>query len=72
MHVIKIEVGSWGFGVGWATFTLFPLFLGRELGGGLCAKLLQSCRILCDPVTAAHQAPLSIGVYRQEYWRGLP
>ena len=24
------------------------------------------------PWTAAHQAPLSIGSSRQEYWRGLP
>ena len=27
---------------------------------------------VCDPWTAAHQAPLSMGFSRQEYWRGLP
>ena len=27
---------------------------------------------LCDPWTAAHQAPLSMGFPRQEYWSGLP
>ena len=37
-------------------------------------KLLvtQSCPTLCDPWTIAHQAPLSMGLPKQEYWRGLP
>ena len=34
-------------------------------------KSLQSCPTLCDPWTAAHQAPLSMGFSRQEYWGGL-
>ena len=34
-------------------------------------KLLQSCPILCDPMTVAHQAPPSLGFSRQEYWSGL-
>ena len=32
-----------------------------------CAKLLQSC-----PTLGVHQAPLSLGFSRQEYWSGLP
>ena len=32
----------------------------------------QSCQILCDSWTVAHQAPLSIEFSRQEYWSGLP
>ena len=32
----------------------------------------QSCPTLVTPGTAAHQAPLSEGVSRQEDWRGLP
>ena len=36
------------------------------------AKLLQSCPTLCDPMDSAHQAPLSMGSSRQEYWSGLP
>ena len=36
------------------------------------AKLLQSCLTLATPWTAAHQAPLSTGFSRQEYWSGLP
>ena len=36
------------------------------------AKSLQSCLTLCNPWTAAHQAPLSLGFSRQEHWSGLP
>ena len=32
---------------------------------------LQACPTLCDPM-GAHQAPLSMGFSRQEYWSGLP
>ena len=35
-------------------------------------KSLSSVRLLVTPRTAAHQAPPSIGVSRQEYWSGLP
>ena len=31
------------------------------------AQLLQSCPTLCGSKTAAHQAPLSLGLSRQEY-----
>ena len=36
------------------------------------SEVAQSCLTLCDPCTAAHQAPLSMGFSRQEYWSGLP
>ena len=35
------------------------------------ALVTQSCPILCNPWTVAHQAPLSMGFPRQEYWSGL-
>ena len=35
----------------------------------LVAKL---CLTLATPWTVAHQAPLSMGFSRQEYWSGLP
>ena len=41
-------------------------------GRAAAAKSLQSCPTLCDPMTAAHQAPLSLGFSRQEHWSGLP
>ena len=34
-----------------------------------CFSHVQLCAI---PQTAAHQAPLSLGFSRQEYWSGLP
>ena len=34
--------------------------------------LAQLCPTLCDLWTVAHQAPLSMGFSRQEYWSGLP
>ena len=37
----------------------------------LCAKLLQSCLILYDPMSVAYQGHLSMGFSRQEYWSGL-
>ena len=36
------------------------------------AKSCQSCPTLCDPQTAAHQAPPSLGFSRQGHWSGLP
>ena len=38
-------------------------------GGDLVTK---SCLTLVTPWTVAHQALLSIGFSRQEYWSGLP
>ena len=36
------------------------------------SEVTQSCPTLSDPMTAAHQAPLSMGFSRQEYWSGVP
>ena len=36
----------------------------------VCAQLL-SCVWLCNPMTIAHQALLSMGFPKQEYWSGL-
>ena len=38
-------------------------------GGGL---VINSCLTLETLWTVIHQAPLSMGFYRQEYWSGLP
>ena len=35
-------------------------------------KSLSCAQLLATPWTAAHQAPLSMGFSRQEYWSGLP
>ena len=37
------------------------------------SEVAQSCLTLCDPMDSGlHQAPLSMGFSRQEYWSGLP
>ena len=49
--------------------------LGREVMTNLLLLLLLSCcsRVqLCEPMDAAHQAPLPTEFSRQEYWSGLP
>ena len=35
-------------------------------------KSLSLVRLVVTPWTAAHQAPLSMGFPRQEYWSGVP
>ena len=35
-------------------------------------KLLSRVLLLATPWAAAHQAPLSVGLSRQEYWSGVP
>ena len=35
-------------------------------------KSLNRVRLFATPWTVAHQAPLSMGFSRQEYWSGLP
>ena len=42
-----------------------------SVGPVLCL-VIQLCLTLATPWTAAHQAPLSMGLSRQEYWRELP
>ena len=36
------------------------------------AALLHLCLTLCDLMDCVHQASLSMGFSRQEYWNGLP
>ena len=38
----------------------------------MCAQLLNHVQPFATPWTVAHQAPLSLGFSRQEYWSGLP
>ena len=41
------------------------------LGTQVCVLVIQLCPF-CDPMDVAHQAPLSMEFFRQEYWSGLP
>ena len=38
----------------------------------MCAQSLSSIQLFVSPRTVAHQAPLSMGFSRQEFWSGLP
>ena len=60
----------------------FGFFIRKDLDSHKCfledwakarmrAESLQLCLTLCDPWTVAHQAPLTMGFSRQEYWNGL-
>ena len=40
--------------------------------GTVKVKSLSRARLSAAPWTAAHQAPLSMGFSRQEYWSGVP
>ena len=40
--------------------------------GGADGLVTKPCPAFCDPWTVAHQAPLSMGFSRQEYWSGVP
>ena len=39
---------------------------------GILVQMLSRVQLFATSWTMAHQAPLSIGFTRQEYWRGLP
>ena len=38
----------------------------------MCTQSQSHVQLLVAPWTIAHQAPLSMGFFRQEYWSGLP
>ena len=38
----------------------------------ICVPSLSHVPLFATPRTVAHQAPLSMGFSRQEYWRGVP
>ena len=51
----------------------FKQAAGLRALSAVCALSHSSCvRLLETPWTTAHQAPMSVGFSRQEYWSGLP
>ena len=38
----------------------------------MSSQSLSHIQLFATPWTVAHQAPLSMGLSRQEYWSGLP
>ena len=43
-----------------------------ETGQFVAVQLLGHVQLFATPWTVAHQAPLSMGFFRQEYWSGFP
>ena len=66
----------------WVAISFSRVFLTQGLNPGLlhCTQILchlshqgsPDSEALCDPRTVALQAPLPMGLHRQEYWSGLP
>ena len=50
------------------------VLLGRKVMTNLLLLLsrFSHVRLCATPQTAAHQAPLFLGFFRQEHWSGLP
>ena len=45
---------------------------GSQFSSHVSMRVLNHVRLFVTPWTLAHQAPLSMGFPRQEYWSGLP
>ena len=52
--------------------SIHGIFQGRVLGWGAIAFCISYVWLFASSWTVAHQAPLSMGFSRQEYWSGLP
>ena len=48
------------------------LLLGRKAMTNLLLSCVSHVRLCVTPETVAHQAPLSLGFFREEHWSGLP
>ena len=44
----------------------------ERIESGVCVCVLSHVQLFAIPRIVAHQAPLSMGFSRQEYWSGLP
>ena len=56
--------------LGWRSVSHLIVYLFQ-----CCSLRTSSCLVLsdsCNPMTAAHPAPLSMGFSRHAYWSGLP
>ena len=66
---------SWAYGCLMVEVMISLSYRNRPLCRWLSCLLCESLsrfRLFVTPWTAARQAPLSMGFFRQEYWSGLP
>ena len=60
------------FSISHSFSTPFHFSVSFPLHVHMCVQSLSCVRLFATPWTVAHQAPLSMGFSRQEYWSGLP
>ena len=60
--------GIWGQKI---TFLFYTLLFCMSIYTMLLLSCFSHVRLCATPQTTAHQAPLSLGFSRQEYWSGL-
>ena len=56
----------------WTKHYTYIIFFNMTDGERKKVKSLSRVRLFATPRAVAHQAPLSMGFSRQEYWSGLP
>ena len=66
------RVGNLRFGTVDVEVVLDGLDYNAVLDTVRCCSVTKSCLTLVTARTAVHQAPLSVGFPRQEYWSWLP
>ena len=72
METVGLALPSSDGGGGAEVLTRYLDELFYQLCVHACMLSAQSCRLFATPWTVAHQPPLSVGFFRQEYWSGLP
>ena len=54
------------------SYMVYSVTTSQESGSSVCLHSKPPWLALCDPVHCSPQAPLSMGLSRQEDWGGLP
>ena len=69
LGALSVAVSAWDLLKG-----VVIIYITSTIVSLLSHEVTQLCRrtVDCDPVHCSHQAPLSMGFSRQEYWSGLP
>ena len=62
----KKPCGHWAVVIKYSEYCIINMFIVSEV------KSLSRVRLFATQWTVAHQAPLSMGFSRQEYWSDLP
>ena len=73
MHLSCLHVFSWlNSSFCFSTVWIFHCLVVTDLIFDLIACMLSCVWLFVTPWTVTQQAPLSIGLFQQEYWSGLP